>query len=68
MIFYKILGIKSGETNISINKENIYSSNKDNIYSSNNTKVTEKDKKESKISQGENDSDDEDSGESSFVI
>ena len=60
MIFYKILGIKSGETNISINKEN--------IYSSNNTKVTEKDKKESKISQGENDSDDEDSGESSFVI
>ena len=58
MIFYKILGIKNGETNISINK--------DNIYSSNNTKVTEKDKKESKISHVE--SDDEDSGESSFGL
>ena len=58
MIFYKILGIKNGETNVSINK--------DNIYSSNNTKVTEKDKKESKISHVE--SDDEDSGESSFGL
>ena len=58
-VFYRILGIKTGVTNISINKEN----NDSKIYN----KVSDKERKEIKINNGENESD-EDSGESSFGI
>jgi hypothetical protein len=61
-IFYRILGIKRGFTNFSLNKEITDSSNID-------SKVSDKEKKEIKISNVENVSDnDEDSGESSFGI
>ena len=62
-IFYRILGIKRGFTNFSLNKEITDSSN---IMDS---KISDKEKKEIKISNVENESDnDEDSGESSFGI
>ena len=60
-VFYRILGIKNSVNSISINKENTDS----NIDS----KVSEKERKGIKMSNGENESDnDEDSGESSFGI
>ena len=62
-IFYRILGIKRGFTNFSLNKEITDSSN---IMDST---ISDKEKKEIKISNVENESDnDEDSGESSFGI